>query len=793
MAEKTELDLGEHKSVYIRYFRLKKKYEKEKKTEDETPIKIYQVEKKNDELAFLKAINKEELKQEEDYDFHIEQIKKEKEISYLCNSDYTIRINNDFETERNIVFEKEYCDIDLKENLFQNGPFEKNYVGKNNLQKFKEITIGIAKAMKFINDKGVVHRNIKPHNFYIKNLKDEIYQVKLGDFSCSIYINEINNSEPMGTIVYTAPEIIKSLDYNEKCDMWSVGLTLFEIYFGVLPFGWHPNTKKINDIIYDEDDFVFRKSNKPTLDILFKCLLQIDPDKRMSSSEFYDYVTNENFLNDDCIAINGEEKYLKLHEEILNEEQVDYGEENAIKKEKVDEEEEEKQNLEKIVDLVEESNIPDIMSFSNAMVEKENVCNNIIYYDTNIEQHKTEIHEDSDLFERETPGAFILCSNLDSLKIIKKEIIKARKAEKKVIFNLISNGKGFKMDLLNYIKDDNDFKQCINKICIYCMKPKNHSHLKDDFNELPIEIITKKKDEVIKFIKDNSLKEIKPFPLTKLIRFEDDYLKKYKERHSKVAEFYGNLNPEDFKKNFEKIEDVIDEDKTKRKKENIIEGLLTFDINKDLEALDELIINEYTKNSFYGDLNRWLMKGKMKYYEPVAYFTSRLMFSLNKYAEKKEKFCKENEKELHRGAKLYYSCLLPYERAVGKIILLSAFTSTSESDEIANKWAGRGDEEKIYNNRSKFSVVFHIKNVYANDEWIPNGINIQEISRHKKEKEFLFQPFSFYRVKSVNIDIKKHTADISLETIGKTDILEEQIKNGKSVKYDKENNIMIAE
>ena len=40
MAEKTELDLGEHKSVYIRYFRLKKKYEKEKKTEDETPIKI---------------------------------------------------------------------------------------------------------------------------------------------------------------------------------------------------------------------------------------------------------------------------------------------------------------------------------------------------------------------------------------------------------------------------------------------------------------------------------------------------------------------------------------------------------------------------------------------------------------------------------------------------------------------------------------------------------------------------------------------------------------------------------
>ena len=142
--------------------------------------------------------------------------------------------------------------------------------------------------------------------------------------------------------------------------------------------------------------------------------------------------------------------------------------------------------------------------------------------------------------------------------------------------------------------------------------------------------------------------------------------------------------------------------------------------------------------------------------------------------------------------KLFYSCLLPYERAVGKEILLSAFTSTSESDFVARTWAGRGKEREIYENSSKFSVVFHIKNKYKNPHWVSNSIDIQEESDFKKEKEILFQPFSFYKVTNVNINIDNYTADISLETIGKREILEERIKEGKNIRYNKQENIMEA-
>ena len=47
---------------------------------------------------------------------------------------------------------------------------------------------------------------------------------------------------------------------------------------------------------------------------------------------------------------------------------------------------------------------------------------NIIYYDENIDKYIKSIHNDSDLFERKTPGIFILCTNILSLDYVMKKI-----------------------------------------------------------------------------------------------------------------------------------------------------------------------------------------------------------------------------------------------------------------------------------------------------------------------------------------------------------------------------------
>ena len=107
----------------------------------------------------------------------------------------------------------------------------------------------------------------------------------------------------------------------------------------------------------------------------------------------------------------------------------------------------------------------------------------------------------------------------------------------------------------------------------------------------------------------------------------------------------------------------------------------------------------------------------------------------------------------------------------------------------ALKFSGRKDSKELYSTNSQFSVLYIITNKWEDGE-ISNGINIQKISKYKSEKEILFQPFSFYYLKKVDINLSKFTADIYLETIGKTEIFEEQLKFGKKIFYDGSQNIM---
>ena len=154
-------------------------------------------------------------------------------------------------------------------------------------------------------------------------------------------------------------------------------------------------------------------------------------------------------------------------------------------------------------------------------------------------------------------------------------------------------------------------------------------------------------------------------------------------------------------------------------------------------------------------------------------------------AKKKSKYFCEN-RELYRGASIPLSSLLAYQRAKGKIVILSSFTSSSEDLAFASGWAGRDTKKDEYD--GKFSVVFCIKNIWKNN-WISNGINVQGVSDYP-EKEILFEPFTFCLLKEVKFDTKKYTADIYLETVGKTEILENFIKNGNKIEYNKELNII---
>ena len=262
-----------------------------------------------------------------------------------------------------------------------------------------------------------------------------------------------------------------------------------------------------------------------------------------------------------------------------------------------------------------------------------------------------------------------------------------------------------------------------------------------------------------------------------------NYNSDIKELHQKVAYFYRNFPNENFLRHSNNIKELINQYKDLiSKKDSIFRIISLFEENFDyIKIIKEVITGD---DSFFNNLNNWLMNQGIPhlYYESIAYFTARIMRCLDSYNSSNQY---GKEITLFRGLRLDYNSVLLYEKSKGKIILIPPFTSCSLSIKIAEIFARRGNPFKD----KKFSVIFVIKFNHK-ENWISNGIDIRPISKFPSEQEIIIQAFSFFYVKEVKINNKEFIAYIYLDTIGKKEILEKELENGKDIEYNSIENIM---
>ena len=139
--------------------------------------------------------------------------------------------------------------------------------------------------------------------------------------------------------------------------------------------------------------------------------------------------------------------------------------------------------------------------------------------------------------------------------------------------------------------------------------------------------------------------------------------------------------------------------------------------------------------------------------------------------------------------------LLLYEKNKVKIITFPSFTSSSLNLQVAQIFCDRNLSFEERKKNKLFSVIFEIhyniddNNIYS-DIFYPICFDISDLSKIKEEEEVLFQPFSFFKIKKIEINLKDYTADIVLSAIKKLDILEYFIKEKYRLKYNKEYNIV---
>lgn len=158
------------------------------------------------------------------------------------------------------------------------------------MKKFTEVqakfySSEIALAVKFLHDKGVVHRDIKLENVIIGSDG----HCKLTDFGLSKFLDQTEDMKTRtfcGTTRYISPEVIMGLPYSFSRDWWALGVLMYELLNGCSPFLTTiiSSEEDIHQMIVQDHDLdMFRLSEEA--ESLLKGLLTKEPEKRFGWPE----------------------------------------------------------------------------------------------------------------------------------------------------------------------------------------------------------------------------------------------------------------------------------------------------------------------------------------------------------------------------------------------------------------------------------------------------------------------------------------------------------------------------
>ena len=221
----------------------------------------------------IKAIDKRNKTNQEEKPY----FRREIEVMYKIHHPNVVKLYGHFEDNNYCYFIMEYIS---KGNVYGLIPQDKKK--RINNQIVASLMKDVISAVYYLHNMKpiIIHRDIKPENVL---LADGLV-AKLTDFGWSNYMQEDQKRTTVcGTPIYLAPEIIKEQGHDEKVDIWCIGVLLFELITGNVPF-------QGNDIDTLKDNILHLKISWPkeiNVDAksLIKKILKSDPAARISLEE----------------------------------------------------------------------------------------------------------------------------------------------------------------------------------------------------------------------------------------------------------------------------------------------------------------------------------------------------------------------------------------------------------------------------------------------------------------------------------------------------------------------------
>ena len=250
------------------------------------------IHKKTGQQVAIKILNKENIKTLEDKEL----VRIEIGILKLCHHPNIVRLLDHLENNDYIYIVTEYIEGGTLGQYFKKKKFNFSERQATNIMS------QIANGVKYLHQYGIVHRDLKPDNIMITQQND-YGVIKIMDFGLSKIVSPNERMvDGYGTLSYVAPEVLLRTPYNKEVDMWSMGVILYYMLSGKLPFRGRREQEVAEKIVYnplefDEDDWETRSQR--VQDLITLCLEKKKEDR----------ITIDEFINHPWFKKNMKQKY----------------------------------------------------------------------------------------------------------------------------------------------------------------------------------------------------------------------------------------------------------------------------------------------------------------------------------------------------------------------------------------------------------------------------------------------------------------------------------------------------
>ncbi|XP_058256235.1 serine/threonine-protein kinase 33 isoform X1 [Hemibagrus wyckioides] len=214
----------------------------------------------------------------------------EREVNILkqVNHKHIIHLEEVLETPERMYLVVDLCEGgELKKLLQKNKRFSE--------EETRHIIRSLAEATVYLHKLDIVHRDLKLENILVDSYHHSndhtMINIKITDFGLSVQKGGVRSGNMLqttcGTPKYMAPEVINGHEYSQQCDMWSIGVIMYMLLSGELPFRSSSEEHLSEMIKKGELNFwapVWDTVSDAAKAVL-SCLLKVDPAHRITASE----------------------------------------------------------------------------------------------------------------------------------------------------------------------------------------------------------------------------------------------------------------------------------------------------------------------------------------------------------------------------------------------------------------------------------------------------------------------------------------------------------------------------